>query len=232
METELITVSRFIDTDDGKLRSVFFFHDKHEVPKGLNEKPKRDGEFGTWVPVTTRIPAYVEPRSELPSGLITNKEEYIRIFHPDDYELTLQDALNYEATGMLESDEHYKERILEVMPREHTYTAEDLGESLGPEVDAIGRKYGVTRRAVAAVLSTPDIISIVEKKQMEYYIVPTVPVLPGGGPNPEHPGFKAFVRPATEVRWEKVGEVHKSKEEAYQAVVTKVGPNAELIETT
>lgn len=45
-----------------------------------------------------------------------------------------------------ETDEHYKDRILEVMPKGHTFTAEDLGNSYGQAVDYIGLKYGLIRQ--------------------------------------------------------------------------------------
>lgn len=33
-----------------------------------------------WIPMTTTMPIKVSPRVSLPSGLVTNKEEYKRIF--------------------------------------------------------------------------------------------------------------------------------------------------------
>lgn len=45
-----------------------------------------------------------------------------------------------------ETDSEFIERILEVMPENHTYTAEDLGNARGDEIDYIGAQYGLTRR--------------------------------------------------------------------------------------
>lgn len=46
----------------------------------------------------------------------------------------------------LESDDDFKERILNVMPAGHTYTAEDLGEASGQGIDDIGARYGIKRK--------------------------------------------------------------------------------------
>ncbi len=48
----------------------------------------------------------------------------------------------------IESDEAFKDRILEVMPAGHTYTAEDLGNAYGDAVDRIGAKYGLIRKGL------------------------------------------------------------------------------------
>jgi len=45
----------------------------------------------------------------------------------------------------LERDEDFKDRILEEMPEGHTFTAEDLGNAVGEQVDAIGADYGLSR---------------------------------------------------------------------------------------
>lgn len=42
-------------------------------------------------------------------------------------------------------------------------------------------------------------------KRLEFYTSATVPRLPDGSPNPQHPGFKAFVRLSTEIRWRRLG---------------------------
>jgi hypothetical protein len=49
------------------------------------------------------------------------------------------------STESTESDDAYRERVLEAMPEGHWYTAEDLGNAYGEEIDAIGAKYGITR---------------------------------------------------------------------------------------
>lgn len=45
-----------------------------------------------------------------------------------------------------ESDDSYRERILEAMPHGHVYTAEDLGCASGESIDEIGSRYGVSRK--------------------------------------------------------------------------------------
>ncbi len=47
----------------------------------------------------------------------------------------------------VESDEEYKARILMAMPAGQTRSEEDLEGAVGREVDEIGEKYGVIRKA-------------------------------------------------------------------------------------
>lgn len=71
----------------------------------------------------------------------------------DDAELNLDndtlEGLYMESNGEQESDEDFKDRILDVMPEGHTYTAEDLGNASGAGVDAIGEKYGLKRKGTS-----------------------------------------------------------------------------------
>lgn len=41
------------------------------------------GLSNNWVPVTAQLPFEVKPREALPTGIITNKEEYKKVFYLD-----------------------------------------------------------------------------------------------------------------------------------------------------
>ena len=63
----MITISNY-DTKQ------FFFSTDHCQNHGLGD---------SWVPCTAQIPMRVKPRETLPSGLITNKDEYKLVFYND-----------------------------------------------------------------------------------------------------------------------------------------------------
>jgi hypothetical protein len=50
-----------------------------------------------WVPSSTRLPVCVVPRPELPSGLITNVEDYMKVFHDEETVVlqTMEDFVEY-----------------------------------------------------------------------------------------------------------------------------------------
>lgn len=59
-------------------KKQFFFSNDHCQKHNLGED---------WVPCTARIPMQVVPRPGLESGMITNKEEYKRVFYTDHEEI-------------------------------------------------------------------------------------------------------------------------------------------------
>lgn len=69
---------------------VFFFSDDHCF--GYNLLPK------DFVPCTSSLPQFVVPRDRLPSGAIRSTEDYIKIFHDGEHQITslkeLSDFLN------------------------------------------------------------------------------------------------------------------------------------------
>jgi hypothetical protein len=65
-------MNRYIITISNLEKNQFFFSTDHCQPHGLNEQ---------WVSCTYGpLPGHVAPRESLPSGLITNKEEYLKVF--------------------------------------------------------------------------------------------------------------------------------------------------------
>lgn len=59
---------------------VFFFSDDHCF--GYESLPK------DFVPCTSSLPQFVVPRDKLPSGAIRNTEDFIKIFHDGDRQIT------------------------------------------------------------------------------------------------------------------------------------------------
>jgi len=58
------------------------------------------------------------------------------------------DYITERLKGMLcsESDEDYRSRLLKAIPRGATYTAEDIGNDSGKDLDAIGERYSCPRK--------------------------------------------------------------------------------------
>lgn len=60
-------------------KGTFFFSDDHCFGVGVEELKNKG-----FVPCSAGIPLYVKPREILPSGVVTNIQEYIDIFHKDE----------------------------------------------------------------------------------------------------------------------------------------------------
>lgn len=52
---------------------------------------------------------------------------------------------------MIESDEAYRDRILDQIPEGAWYTAEDLSDASGDALDALGKHFGVKRAGSTTV---------------------------------------------------------------------------------
>lgn len=84
---EFSYVAKFIPTEPGEpCRSAYFFTETHDVPDGLGD---------SWVPCTVSLPMNVAPRESCPTGIVSTREEYVRVFLENDIEITPDQAVNY-----------------------------------------------------------------------------------------------------------------------------------------
>lgn len=60
-------------------RRVFFFSDDHCFGVGISAMKEKG-----FVPCSTGIPISIKPRERVPSGIVTNVQEYIDVFHHDE----------------------------------------------------------------------------------------------------------------------------------------------------
>lgn len=68
-------------------RKEFFFSTNHIQ----RFRSTLQSALDSFVPVTFSLPISVAPRPSLPSGVVSNLEEYIKIFHDDEKEIANPD---------------------------------------------------------------------------------------------------------------------------------------------
>lgn len=87
----MIVICEMVSTGDDKRR--FFFTSNYGRHRGRSLSDLSGGEHPRWISTMITLPHEVRPRPECEDGIVDTVEKYIAVYHRDDEQITVEDAL-------------------------------------------------------------------------------------------------------------------------------------------